>query len=205
MRSPHSSGAQASSTPRAMGDQPAAGDGLGQAGALFPAGRGGKVAQPGKALQLRAPAARARPELAEIRCRRARTSSDPKQQPAAKQRIAPGPIAEHMVARHRDQPKRLPALTEQARKERAFGEPAQLIVAHAAFGHSGPKSGDIGGILVGPAAECRGARDQHGGAGIDRLRRGGGIDPAVDFDIDDQILLGDAGWRSPRSSSAGRR
>jgi hypothetical protein len=65
-----------------------------------------------------------------------------------------------MVSRYGNQPKRLAALAEQARKERAFGETAQPVVAHAGLSFiSGPKRGDIGGILVGPAAKCRGAGD----------------------------------------------
>ena len=38
--------------PRAMGDQPAAGDRFGEARALVAAGRGGEIAQPGEALHL---------------------------------------------------------------------------------------------------------------------------------------------------------
>ena len=62
--------------PRAMGDQPAPGDRLGQPRALFAAGRSGEVAQPGEALHFarqRAVRARARRN----RCRPATTSSLP--------------------------------------------------------------------------------------------------------------------------------
>ena len=66
-----------------------------------------------------------------------------------------------------------------------------------------PKRGDIGGVMVRPAAEGGGAGDQHGRAGVDRLAarwrrrsrrrpRCRRPDPAWR-----------RGWRSPRSSSAG--
>ena len=54
---------------------------------------------------------------------------------------------------------------------------------------SGPKGGNIGRIIVGAATEGGGSCDQHRRPGVDRLRRGCSIDPAVDLDIDDQILL----------------
>ena len=47
-------------------------------------------------------------------------------------------------------------------------------------------------ISRGPAAECRGSGNEHVRSGIDRLRRGLGIDPAIDLEANVKSLLGDA-------------
>src|SRR3954471_13201188 len=51
---------------------------------------------------------------------------------------------------------------------------------------------DVRRIMVGPAAKCRGAGDQHIRAGSDGLRRGLGVDAAVDLNQNVEVLLGDA-------------
>ena len=104
-----------------------------------------------------------------------------------------------MVARHRDEPSGWrPSPNRRENSEPLASLPTTSVASIGVI--PAPKRGDIGGVVIGPAAEGCGAGDQRGRAGVDRLRRGGGIDPAVDLDIDGQILLGDRGWRSPRSS-----
>ena len=46
--------------------------------------------------------------------------------------------------------------------------------------------------MAGPAAERRGAGDQHRRPGVDRLAGGVGVDAAVDLDRDVEAFLGDA-------------
>ena len=65
------------------------------------------------------------------------------------------------------------------------GELADDVVAHL----SAPQRLDIGGIMIGSAAERRGPGDEHGGARADHRRGIAGIDPAIDLDVDRQAAL----------------
>ena len=107
-------------------------------------------------------------------------------------RASPLAVALHMVTGDGDQLQRLAAGSEQAGNEGRLASLRTAALWASASALRLLRRPDVGYVGAGTAAECCRSCDEHSRARIDGLRCGRGVDPAVDFQLDVEVLLGDA-------------